>query len=203
MNPVASRGARSSPAKCTSCERILQTPLFCDACHTLCPADGRSHFEILGVEPTFALDADNLRQRYLQLSREVHPDRQRPDDLSLSLRSSAQLNEAYRVLSDPLLRAEYLLELCGGASSQQDKAVPQNVLTETLMLRDEIEEARQTGDAAALEAVRARVQATHDAVLARIVGMASELPGDDALRARLRVELNSIRYYQRALSQFE
>lgn len=181
----------------------MPTPLFCEACHTLYPADTATHFELLGVSFRYTLDAAELRQKYLAVSRGVHPDRVGEDDAALSLRASARLNEAYRVLSDPLLRADYLLELCGGKSSQDDKTVPPDVLTETLMLRDAIEEAKEAGDKSALAEAKATAKAAYDRIAAHVAELAARLPGDEPLRRELRSTLNSIRYYQRALAQFE
>lgn len=193
----------ATPARCDSCDCAMQSPLYCEGCHTLYPADTATHFELLGVPFKFDLDPAELRTRYLAVSRGIHPDRAGADNASLSLRASARLNDAYRVLSDPLLRADYLLELCGGRSSADDKTVPQDVLNETLLLRDEIDEARAAGDAAALDTARASAQAAYDRIFAHVARLAARLPGDEALRRELRVALNSIRYYQRALAQFE
>jgi molecular chaperone HscB len=181
----------------------MQSPLFCEGCHTLYPADTATHFELLGVPFKFDLDPAELRRKYLTVSRGIHPDRAGDDNAALSLRASARLNDAYRVLSDPLLRADYLLELSGGRSSAGDKTVPQEVLNQTLLLRDEIEEARMAADQAALAAAQATVKAAYNRIYALIAALAARLPGDEALRRELRVALNSIRYYQRALAQFE
>ncbi len=193
----------ATPARCGSCDCNMQSPLFCDGCHTLYPADTATHFELLGVPFKFDLDPAELRQKYLAISRGVHPDRAGADNASLSLRASARLNDAYRVLGDPLMRADYLLELCGGRSSAGDKTVPQDVLNETLMLRDEIEDAKAAGDQAALDAARAQAKAAYERIFGNVAALASRLPGDDGLRRELRIALNSIRYYQRALAQFE
>jgi molecular chaperone HscB len=174
--------------------------LFCDHCRSLYPAEGLSYFELLNLPVAYDLDPAVLRQKYLQVSRGVHPDHH-TTETSLSLRLSAQLNEAHRVLADPVLRADYLLELAGGKSARDDKNVPQVVLTTALMLREEIQEARQAGDSVTLEACRTRVRQPYDATLAKIAELARQLPGDESVRLRLRAELNSVKYYQKLLAE--
>lgn len=186
----------------------MNSPLFCANCHTLYPAEGLNHFELLGLEPAYDLDPAELRRRYLQCSREVHPDHHPPqaadngDAAAVSLRTTARLNEAYRVLADPLLRAEYLLELLGGRSSADDKSVPQQVLTRTLMLREEIEEAREDGDEKALRELRERARSLRDEALTHVADLARRLPGSDETRRELRQRLNAVKYYQKLLEQF-
>lgn len=195
-------GERCTPAKCETCHGPMDSPAFCDNCHSLYPADGLNHFELLGFLPSFDIDAAALRQRYLQVSRGVHPDHHgRGTDSSVSLRLSAQLNEAHRILSDPVLRAEYLLELVGGTAASSDKSVLDGVLATTLMLREETAEAKAASDTAALDACRARARQHYDTTLAQIAALARQLPGDEGLRRRLRATLNSIKYYQKLLSE--
>ncbi len=182
----------------------MHSPFFCDNCRSLSPADGLNYFELLGLAAAFDLDPARLRQSYLQASRRVHPDQHGADadaDSELSLRLSAQLNEAHRVLADPVLRAEYLLELLGGKSAKRDKSVPPAVLSATLALQEEIQDAKAANNATALDACRNQVQQRCTATLAAIEGLARRLPGDDALRRELRQTLNSIKYYQRLREQ--
>ncbi len=181
----------------------MDSPLFCGNCRTLHPATGCGHFELLGFEPTYEIDAAELRRRYLQNSRDIHPDQHGgPDaDAGLSLRTSARLNEAYRVLGDAVLRAEYLLEVVGGKSSREDKTVPQEVLTQVLMLREEIEEARAAGNQDALATCRQQVQRLYDRALDGIGALAARLPGTDQERQELRSRLNAVKYYQKLLDQ--
>jgi molecular chaperone HscB len=192
-------GSRSAPAKCSSCNGPMDSPVFCDNCRSLYPPDGLNHFELLGLAPVYDIDLAALRQKYLQVSRGVHPDQHgSAGDPSASVRVSAQLNEAHRVLADPVLRAEYLLELVGGQAASDNKSVLDGVLADTLMLREEIAEAG--GDEAALANCRGRARATYDATLRRIAELARGLPGDEPLRRELRATLNSIKYYQKLLA---
>ena len=180
----------------------MQSPAFCDHCRSLFPADQLSHFELLGIPPTYDVSADTLRQHYLSVSRGVHPDRHADVGGALSVRLSAQLNEAFRVLADPILRAEYLLELAGGASAATQRDVPPEVLADTLELREELQEARLEDDAARLEDCRKRVEAACDDRYEAIADLARRLPGDEELWRELRTALNGIKYYQRLRSEF-
>jgi len=175
----------------------MSSPLFCGNCGTLQAGNGLNYFELFGLEPAYELDPAELRRRYLSSARSIHPDR--GADAALSLEASARLNEAYRVLSDPLLRAEYLLELVGGKSSAADKSVPQEVLDRTLMLREQIEEARLAGDQPTLATLRGQVGLLVDDVLVAVANLARQLPGTDLIRQELRQQLNTVKYYQRLL----
>jgi len=62
------------------------------------------------------LDPEKLRERYQKLARTEHPDQSgRRTEASHPLGAStfADINEAYRVLSDPRLRSQHLLSLEG------------------------------------------------------------------------------------------
>lgn len=75
-----------------------------------------THFEIFGLPQSFEVDRRQLDTRFRELQREVHPDRFASADDQVRRRSMQQatlINEAYQVLSDPLLRGRYLLQLTG------------------------------------------------------------------------------------------
>ncbi len=203
---AATKSEATIPQRCRSCNRPLRSVVVCEHCHALHSVETLSHFEVFGLEPAYDLDAGQLRQRYLQLARFAHPDRAGTSDdpaAGLAMRISAQLNRAVEVLSDPVERAGYLLELFGGPSAAEDKSVPQEVLLETMELREQIEEAAAQRDAARLAEIGQRVRGEHDEMLERIAALARRLPGDEALRRELRLRLNGIRYYQKMLEQIE
>ncbi|MFH1747641.1 MAG: Fe-S protein assembly co-chaperone HscB [Planctomycetota bacterium] len=192
---------KTLPAKCRSCNHPLDSPLFCGDCRTLHSAEDCNYFELLGLAQSYKLDPAELRRHYLNNSRNIHPDQHGEADTNLSLRASALLNEAYRVLVDPLLRAEYLLEEAGGQSAREDKNVPQDVLIRTLMLREEIEEARAARNEAALDGYRQQIQQLREQAFVRIAELAESLPGNKASRRELRSYLNTAKYYQKLLDQ--
>ncbi len=202
MSETREQTAPASPAKCAACAQPMASRLFCDNCRSLYPADGLNHFELLGLTPTFDLDAAELRAKYFATSRGVHPDHHGGQtEEAVSVHLSAQLNEAQRVLADPVLRAEYLLELSGGPTAVVDKRVLDGVLVDTLTLREELEEVKAAGDPGVRAACRARVERRHGLILEQIATLARQLPGDDTLHMKLRATLNSIKYYQKLLER--
>ena len=74
----------------------------------------RTHYEILGLSEVF--DTEDIKQSYRERAKDFHPDRFVGDHISEQEALEAHqemtaLNEAYRVLSDPELRAKYDQEL--------------------------------------------------------------------------------------------
>lgn len=194
----------SLPLRCDSCHASLQVPVICESCHTVQPVEGVNYFELFDIEQSYDLDLQDLQRRYLNLARAVHPDRVEdtaPEVATHSLRTSARLNEARRVLADPVQRSAYLLTLAGGKSAADDKTVPREVLGETLMLREEIDEAKAANDTVSLNALSQQIQQRHDVVLEQIAALTRQLPGSEKLRAELRAQLNAISYYDKMLAQ--
>jgi molecular chaperone HscB len=69
---------------------------------------------LLMKTPAFDLSLDELKQNYLKLQRQVHPDKFSQKSLREQALADAQataLNNAYTTLKDPLSRAIYLLSL--------------------------------------------------------------------------------------------
>ena len=74
----------------------------------------RTHYEMLGLDKDF--NAEDIKQSYRERAKDFHPDRFVGDHISEQEAIEAHqemtvLNEAYRVLSDPELRARYDQEL--------------------------------------------------------------------------------------------
>lgn len=63
------------------------------------------------------LDPAKLKEQYQHVTLASHPDRQEANERVLDF---ATVNEAFRVLSDPKLRLQHLLQLQGFASSSGD-----------------------------------------------------------------------------------
>lgn len=198
---------KTFPARCSLCDALQQAPLACADCHDLLEhVQGADYFELFGLARTYDVVDAELNAKYLAISRNIHPDRFTANDDTMqrfALRASAQVNKAYATLRDPFLRAEYLLESNGGRSASQDKRVPPALLAEVMLLREELEEARERGDDAAVAAMAATVKARRDATQVEIARLCGVLTGGggDSVRDDLRMQLNAMKYYANLMTE--
>jgi molecular chaperone HscB len=200
------------PAKCRQCSKPLSDVAVCDFCHSINPAAaGMDYFTLLGLPRQFELDEKVLHDRFLALSRAVHPDYHGSDAADaqmLSLQMSAAVNDAYRTLKSPALRAAYLLELVGGKSSAQDKSVPDGFLDTMMMMQEEVHDAKTAGRAGELDRLRGVLTTQHDGLMHRIAGLFGQLQDAaacDAIRndllGEIRQQLNAVSYVTKLLEQ--
>ncbi len=203
--------SRGVPTKCVACDREMQTVVVCDYCHSLNPvAAPTDYFRLLGVPRQFDLNADELRRRYLSLSRHTHPDFFAGDDeegRGLSLDLASAINDAYRALRDPVARAGYLLELLGGKSSADDKSTPVGFLAEMMELQEQLGEAKADDDAETVAQLSAALNTRRDVLVADLgesFGGFDTRVGCEAMRqdelARIRRTLNAISFVKRILA---
>jgi len=122
----------------------------------------RNHFELFGLESAFTLDAGRLEQAYREIQASIHPDRfaQAGDaERRASMQWTARVNEAYRTLKSPVLRAKYLLEMNGvDVALETNTSMPADFLGQQLELRESLEAAREQKDPAALARLRSGLQ---------------------------------------------
>ena len=143
----------------------------------------KTHFELFGLAPAFAVDTVRLDEAYRRIQAEVHPDRYAgagDAERRASMQMTTQVNEAYRTLKNPVRRATYLLGLQGvDAGFETDTAMPADFLLRQIELREELEAAldaraldalgdRLAGERRAIEAeLRTRIDADRDYAAAR------------------------------------
>lgn len=96
---------------CWKCREPIET-LVCVSCGAIQPPPAQpNYFKILGLSQSYFIDLEELSAAHRMVSKLVHPDRFRQRsavERRMSLQWSAAVNEAKRVLVDPLLRARYL-----------------------------------------------------------------------------------------------
>jgi molecular chaperone HscB len=97
-------------------------------------------------KPSFDVNLDRLRQRYLHLQKSLHPDRfthRSKEDQVYSADYSGWVNQAYHVLKHPISRATYLLELKGVRVSEDETArLDSTFLMKVMSIREAIADAR-------------------------------------------------------------
>ena len=111
-------------------------------------------FAVFGLSPCFDFDSEQLTRTYRDLSRVVHPDRFGGASASERLRAlnkAVDVNEAWRLLRDPLSRAEALLRHFDIAV-EENKEPPASpaLLLEMMDAREGLAEAKHGQDAAAV-----------------------------------------------------
>ena len=149
------------PLVCWSChERSLGTH-FCSSCGKLQQIpQSLDYFSIFGLPKKLWIEMDGLEKKFLQLSWKLHPDNfvnASETERELSLKQSSELNDAYRVLRDPVARVEYLLGIEGMRKEGEHKQqAPPELLEEVFELNESLDELREAkssgGDLTALKA---------------------------------------------------
>ncbi len=104
------------------------------------------YFAVFGLPRKLGVAAAPLEQKFLQLSWKLHPDNfvnASEQDRELSLKRSSELNDAYRVLRDPVARLEYLLEIEGErVEGEKKQQAPPELLEEVFELNESLDELR-------------------------------------------------------------
>lgn len=161
----APKSAPFSSVPCWSCHAPAGGAAFCATCGKIQPLpNGADYFTFFGLPRKLWLGMDGLEQKFLQLSWKLHPDsfvNLTEREKEISLERSSKLNDAYRVLRDPVARVEYLLELEGMRKEGEHKQqAPPELLEEVFELNESLDEMREAKSAGAnLDALSTRLRA--------------------------------------------
>jgi molecular chaperone HscB len=115
-------------------------------------------YEVLGLTPALSLDAEDLKARFYQRSRQWHPDRfsrASAEEQEKALEMTSVLNDAFRTLRDPISRAEYFLKESG---IELSKEAPPELLEEVFELNMALEELREGDESAKPQLIEARTR---------------------------------------------
>ncbi|HSC45259.1 MAG TPA: Fe-S protein assembly co-chaperone HscB [Candidatus Acidoferrum sp.] len=125
------------------------------------------YFAVFGLPRKLSIEVSLLEQKFLQLSWKLHPDNfvNAPEtERELSLKRSSALNDAYRVLRDPVTRIEYLLEIEGERKEGEKKQqAPPELLEEVFELNESLDELRAAKSSGGdLSDLKARLQSAEN-----------------------------------------
>ena len=85
----------------------------------------QNYFELFELEVGCDIDSAQLRDRFMDLQRDYHPDKHAASNDAerlLAVRIASFVNEAHQTLSVPLKRAEYVLQLHGVSTDTETDA---------------------------------------------------------------------------------
>jgi len=150
----APKSAPLSTTTCWSCNTPTNLAAFCPQCGKIQSLpENADYFTYFGLPRKLWMGMDALEQKFLQLSWKLHPDNfvnTNEREREISLQRSSKLNDAYRVLRDPVARVEYLLELEGVRKEGQHKQqAPPELLEEAFELNESLDELREAKSAGA------------------------------------------------------
>jgi molecular chaperone HscB len=157
-------------------------------------------FATLGVEPRFDVDLAAVEKTHRELSRALHPDRYvsaGATERREALGKAVEVNEAWRILRDPIRRAQALLVLRGVTVTEgrEPQADPE-FLMEMLEQREALDEAKQAKDLPRIHAMAAGIEARAKAVEGELtVGFAQ------GQAASLVTKLGELRFFRRFLDE--
>jgi molecular chaperone HscB len=162
-------------------------------------------FEVLHIEPVFDVDLGAIEKRVRDLSRVLHPDRHAgasATDRRMSLGRAIDVNEAWRVVRDPIRRAEALVRRSGVTltDSEGPKADP-GFLMDFMEQREALSEAKRKGDAAEVERLAANVRAKDAEAISRLSAVFAAAGGDPARLPDVAAIVGELRYYRRFLDE--
>lgn len=157
-------------------------------------------YEALGLEPALSLDAEDLKARFYQRSRQWHPDRfsrASAEEQENALEMTSVLNDAFRTLRDPISRAEYFLKESG---IELSKEAPPELLEEVFELNMALEELREGDESAKPQLIEAR---TRFVEMRKAIDEQLGAAGDRGELDEVRALLNRRRYISNLIRDVE
>ncbi len=113
---------------------------------------------------------------------------------------TTRVNEAYRVLQNPLERARHLLELNGvDVALETNTTMPVEFLERQMTLRESLEAASEARDAAALDALRAELGTARERVVAKLAACIDGEKDYDGAAGRVR----ELKFFERLDAEIE
>lgn len=166
-----------------------------------------NYFDFFGLPHKLNLDGKDLESRFYTLSKQWHPDRfarSSPEQRRLSEDATAILNDGYRTLKEPILRAEYLLKEHGfDIGEQKSSNVPPELLEEVFELNMALEEVESSRPQ--LEEARQKFLSMRDDLDRELFEQfaAYDQHGDKAVLEQIRGMLNRRKYIRNLVNQVE
>jgi molecular chaperone HscB len=158
-------------------------------------------FDILGIEPGFRLDPGVLADVHQKLSATLHPDRYvgRPaSERRAALGRAIEVNEAYRVLKQPIDRGQLLLARLGVSPETE---VDQEFLMDILELREALRDAGDAQDEDKIEELAERIRHRRVRAETELSELFEQALLGESPAPKLARLLAELRYFERFLTE--
>ena len=127
-----------------------------------------NYFEFFGIPLSFHPDEAQLKRKFYELSKKYHPDfyiNETDEKQEEILELSTINNKAWQVLSDPLKRMAYILELKGLLEGEGQYQLPQEFLMEMMEVNEVLMELEFEHDPLVLESTSRQVEEMEQSIL--------------------------------------
>ncbi len=189
--------------KCWHCNNsIVGTDLFCSSCNHIQPVYNIDPFTLFGIPTFFEIDNKAIADIYFIRQRQLHPDRfilKSNKEKQYALAQVARLNEAYKILCNPVERASYLIKLSGWQTPvEENEKLTQQMMLEQFELREKLE---KISDIKNLNNLKAKVE---NEVMECIFTLSKAFQDQQEVTAQCKtVELQFLKKFQNELENRE
>ncbi len=164
----------------------------------------KDYFAYFGLPVRFHPDERELKRRFLQKSRETHPDfytLATPEAQEQALAESALNNEAYKILSDKHSRIRYLLEYFDVLRDEEKEQVSPAFLMEMMELNEQLSEAAFDPELRAT--VKEQIETKHQQVEAEMdrLTTAFDQSQDRSLLEKIKALYFQLKYLKRLFAR--
>ncbi len=156
------------------------------------------YFEQFDLPRTIFIDKNSLKEKFYSLSRKLHPDRfinSSAEEQAEILQQSANLNKAYKTLSNPMKLLEYFLQINGVMSDTEKYKLPNRFLMEMMELGEELEDAKLSNNQETIDKLKEKIKVI-DADLEAEVKNLFELDGNKSFSVE-HMDLLKLYYYKK------
>lgn len=162
-----------------------------------------SYFEFYNLPVAFQIDEAQLKKKFYALSKEYHPDfyaNESPEKQDEVMELSTLNNKAYKVLSDPLKRIEYILEINGMMADGDKYTLPQEFLMDMMDVNEALIDMEFDPDPARLLEIRAEVDQLESGLFAGLKTLTDQFDaGNNTDQTAILLKIKDIWYRQKYL----
>ena len=130
-------------------------------------------FALFNLPVTFQVDSALLNERYLALQKSLHPDNfsaASAQEQRLAMQKSAEINDALRILKDPIARADSIIALNTGEQENPEEKSNKDIgfLMQQMEWRETLENIENRKDTDELTAFTKEINQIRHAILSEL-----------------------------------